>query len=263
MPFNPEYHVSVRHSIPASVAAFGLLMLPAALVSLVLVSSLSAQTFSVQTNGVPTSVTSPGFGGRPINGTPPSVTSVGPARFGSASGVPFTGPALHGPADHDPAHRDGSQHRRHHYVQYNAPVMYPLAVPYAVDISDTDDYAGNDADTNAENDAEYQGGPTVFDRRGSGAGSYVPPVSTVPRPHAKPVADADPADPEPAPQPTLLVFKDGRQLEVANYAIVGANLFDLTPGHRRLVALADLDLDATRKHNDDRGVIFQLPLQAN
>jgi hypothetical protein len=36
-------------------------------------------------------------------------------------------------------------------------------------------------------------------------------------------------------------------------------LFDLTPGHARRVALADLDLEATRKQNDDRGVTFQLP----
>ncbi len=239
MSFQVEYHALVRRSIPASVAAFGLLMLPVFLLS----------SSSAQTNGVPASVTSPGFGGRAINGTPPSVTSFGPPRFGSAYGVPFTGPA----------HRDrDGHHRRHHYVEYNAPVMYPLAVPYAVDISDTDDYA----DSAPENDAEYQGGPTVFDRRGSGAGSYVPPVTTVPRPHAKPPA-ADAADPQSPPEPTLLVFKDGHHLEVANYAIVGANLFDLTPGHRRLVALADLDLDATREQNDIRGVVFQLPFQAN
>jgi hypothetical protein len=57
----------------------------------------------------------------------------------------------------------------------------------------------------------------------------------------------------------LLVFKDGRKLEVGNYAIVGATLFDLTPGHPRKIALADLDLEATRRQNDDRGVTFELP----
>ncbi len=72
-------------------------------------------------------------------------------------------------------------------------------------------------------------------------------------------ADADPPAPATAPEPTLLVFKDGHQLEVGNYAIVGNTLFDLTPGHVRKVALADLDLDATRKQNDDHGVTFQLP----
>jgi hypothetical protein len=71
-------------------------------------------------------------------------------------------------------------------------------------------------------------------------------------------------DPEPdAPQPaTTLVFRDGHQIEVTNYAIVGGTLFDLTPGHQRKVALAELDLPATEKQNDDRGVVFQLPASA-
>ena len=58
---------------------------------------------------------------------------------------------------------------------------------------------------------------------------------------------------------TVLIFKDGHQLEVQNYAIVGAMLYDLTPGHRAKIALADLDLTATSKQNDDRGIDFQLP----
>jgi hypothetical protein len=54
-------------------------------------------------------------------------------------------------------------------------------------------------------------------------------------------------------------------LEVGNYAIVGATLFDLTPGHSRKIPISDLDLEATRQQNDARGVIFQLPpsLRAN
>jgi hypothetical protein len=69
----------------------------------------------------------------------------------------------------------------------------------------------------------------------------------------------------PAPEPvsnqpdTVLVFKDGHQLEVANYAIVGSTLFDLTDGHRRKIPLSELDLIATGKQNDDRGVDFQVP----
>jgi hypothetical protein len=55
------------------------------------------------------------------------------------------------------------------------------------------------------------------------------------------------------------VFKDGQRLDVSNYAIVGNTLYDLTPGHRRKVALGELDLSATAKENDDRGIDFQLP----
>jgi len=56
-----------------------------------------------------------------------------------------------------------------------------------------------------------------------------------------------------------LIFKDGHKQEVGNYAIVGTNLFDLTPGRRQKIALGDLDLPATQKANDDLGIDFKLP----
>ncbi len=232
-----EYHTSVRHSIPASLALFGLLALPLCLLS----------TSHAQINGAPSSVTSPGFGGRPVNGTAPSVTSLGPRGYTPNHGATFS--------TNVPRSGDGHHHRRH--VEYTPPpVVYAVPVPYAVDLGATD----TEDDANADDsDANYQGGPTIFDRRGSGAASYVPPVQNVPKPHAVQDAEDAPADPEPPQAPTLLVFKDGHKLEVGNYAIVGATLFDLTPGHSRRVALADLDLDATRQQNDDRGVTFQLP----
>jgi len=67
--------------------------------------------------------------------------------------------------------------------------------------------------------------------------------------------------PEPvANQPsTVLIFKDGHQVEVENYAIVGATLYELSDGYSKKVQLADLDLPATVKENDNRGVEFQLP----
>jgi hypothetical protein len=55
------------------------------------------------------------------------------------------------------------------------------------------------------------------------------------------------------------VFKDGHQIEVANYAIVGSMLYDLTGGRRQKIALADLDLAATEKQNEDRGIDFRVP----
>jgi hypothetical protein len=136
--------------------------------------------------------------------------------------------------------------------------VYAVPVPYAIDIAATDDDT-DDGARGGDSDADYQGGPTIFDRRGSGAASYIPPVKDVPRPHAVQDADGPAPDPEPPQEPTLLIFKDGRKLELRNYAIIGSTLFDLTPGHARRVALADLDLEATRKQNDDRGVTFQLP----
>ena len=230
-----EYHVSVRYSIPASVAFLSLLVLPAVFVS----------SGHAQINGAPASVTSPGFGGRAVNGPPASVTSLGPRGYAPNSRANFS-------ASDAPRNVDGHPHR-HHYVEYAPPMVYAVPVPYAVDIGATDDDADSSADDN------YQGGPTIFDRRGSGAGSYIPPVRNLPTPHSAVSADASVADPDPPQQPTLLIFKDGRKLEVGNYAIVGATLFDLTPGHARKIPLADLDLEATRQQNDDRGITFQLP----
>jgi hypothetical protein len=231
----------VRRLIPASVAVLVLCGCVA------LVSNSFAQT-----NGVPSSVTSPGFGGRAVNGTPPSVTSVGPGGYAPNSRVTFSGGGSGPGADH----RERHHHRDGKYVPS---IGYAYPVPYAVDLGAAED------DAPADDDADYQGGPTVFDRRGSGADSYVPPVRDVPRPHSVARAEAEaPANEPPQPQ-TVLVFKDGHDIEVGNYAIVGETLFDLTPGHARKVAVADLDLDATRKQNEDRGVVFELPAspQAN
>jgi len=246
------YHVPVRHSIPASIALFSVLMLPALFVS----------DSHGQINGTPASVASPGFGGHAINGARPSVTSLGPngyapgfgsgVGFGSGSGVPFDG-----------RRHDGNGHH-HHFVPYDPPVYYAVPLPYAVDIGDSENADQAEAEAN-EQDPNYQGGPTVFDRRGSGRDSYVPPLRDARPAHSsEKTEEASAAPPEPL-EPTTLVFKDGHKLEVENYAIIGQTLFDMTPGHARKVPLSALDLEATRRTNDDRGVSFQLPIssQAN
>ena len=108
----------------------------------------------------------------------------------------------------------------------------------------------------------YLGGPTLFDRRGPGTAAPAPPVE-----HAKRLEPAHEVETAPAIEPapvadqpeTMLVFKDGHHVGVQNYAIIGDLLYDMTPGHSRKVLLADLDLDATTKQNDDRGIDFHLP----
>ncbi len=72
--------------------------------------------------------------------------------------------------------------------------------------------------------------------------------------------------PAPAQQPedlgpmTTLVYRDGHKSELRNYAIVGSDLLDLTksPVIKR-IPLASLDLDATRRENEENGVDFHLP----
>ena len=243
-----EYHVSMRPVIRSSVATVAVLaiflFLPAA---------------QAQVNGPPASVTSPGFGGRPINGTPPSVTSLGPR------GVP--GPQIPLASAANGLHHGGVHRHRRNDGEAAGPLSYAYPVPYAVPVPYAPYNGAVDDDSDVadtDNNPDDQGGPPVFDRRGSGASSYVPPVRNAPPAHAGD-PDDPPADPEPPQVATVLVFKDGHTTEVGNYAIVGTTLFDLTPGHPRRIAVADLDLDATRKQNDDRGVVFQLPssLKAN
>lgn len=229
----------MRPKLSASTLWLVLLLIPVLLVG----------SSPAQVNAPPSSVTSPGFGGRPVNGTPSSVTSLGPRGYTPGPRVATPGAV---PNSHPRGNDGHRRHRQNDYLTYPY-YYYAVPVPYATDIApDTEAYSNDDAD--------YQGGPTVFDRRGSGERSYVPPVKD-----AAPAHEADPdnapdpvSDPEPA-QPTVLVFKDGHKLEVGNYAIVGATLIDLSPGHPRKIALADLNVDATQKENDDRGVIFQLP----
>lgn len=246
-------------------------------------SSASAQVVVTTTpNGAPPSVTSPGFGGHTgFNGVPPSVTSVG---FG---GRQFNGPPpsvtsitngfVQRPVGVRPPLAPPPERHRHHHD--HEIVYYPYYIPY-FPVMDPYAYGGPAAEQptgDAEDQDQYQGGPTIFDRRGSGEkarNDYAddpPPAAMPKRPPEREtrVEVPDPPDDPPAARPmpspvtnqpnTILVFKDGHKQEVSNYAIVGANLFDLTPGHRLKIALADLDVVATQKANEAQGVDFTLP----
>jgi len=244
-----EYHISMQSRIPRPALLLALLAAPAFLLA----------TAQAQINGAPASVTSPGFGGRSVNGTASSVTSLGPR--GTAPGPQVTFSTV--PNAPHRNHNGEANHHHRNQGQFYGPILY--AYPYGYAYDDQNAAPPDDAESN---DANYQGGPTIFDRRGSGEQSYVPPMKDSAPPHyseqMQPPDRTDSAESSPAVpnDPTMLVFRDGRKLEVANYAIVGATLFDLTPGHPRKIALADLDLPATQKQNDDRGVNFQLPPSA-
>ena len=252
MTANLGYHLFMRRLNRALGAGFGVLCLVL----------LVAQVGFAQINGVPASVTSIGFGGHPgPHGVPPSVTSIGPKGLvPNNTQFPLPGTCCINPlfpsqpfpsTNH---HHDGN-HDGHHHVR-NFGYGYGYAVPYAVPY-----YYGDD-NADSGDQEPYYGGPTVFDRRGSGelapyqVSQYAPSLPTqTAQPQASERSDEPAAD---QPQ-TILVFKDGHQLEVSNYAIVGSMLYDLTPGHSRKVPLADLNLPATSQQNDDRGIDFQLP----
>jgi len=191
--------------------------------------------------GVPASVTSHGFGGQPDRSGPPaSVTSHGwNNQFNQSRPVP-------------PVNK--SHHPHHEGSAWGVPIYYPYAPVYEVAPDDP-----------APDQNDQHGGPTIFDRRGDGQ-IVRPPVSPRPIGQNYEIADAgvssDAAPAEDQPQ-TLLIFKDGHEEQVQNYAVVGNLLYDLSPGHHRKIPLADLDLKATAQQNDDMGISFELPSTAN
>ena len=165
-----EYPVSVRHSLPASVALFSLTAM-----TLFLASNAGAQTntptASVTSSGVvghavnpPTGVTPSGLVGRSVN--PP--TGVVPRGPGPNSRTTFLAPNIGG---RNVPHDGEGRHHRHHDAEYGPTLLYGVPVPYTAD-----DGANDEVDADTGTDDEYLGGPTIFDRRGSGASSYIPPI---------------------------------------------------------------------------------------
>jgi len=62
-------------------------------------------------------------------------------------------------------------------------------------------------------------------------------------------------------EPTVLVFRDGHREEIANYAIMGSTIFVLAGSHSR-IPIAELDVPATERVNQDHGVDFHVPTKA-
>jgi hypothetical protein len=105
---------------------------------------------------------------------------------------------------------------------------------------------------------------TVFERR---PGYQPPPVRSDARDYERsytarndtPERTSEPEQKVADQIPTILVFRDGHQLEIGNYAIQGETIYNLSAAGPRKIKLADLDLDKTVKINDERGNEFRLP----
>jgi hypothetical protein len=214
-------------------------------------------------NGVPASVTSFGFGGRPgFHGVPASVTSL---NFGAVPNTNFPRPAHIG-------FDSGRQHHRHNQGLVNpfyggtpyVPYAYPVYVIPEYDVSDIG-YQRPPADESVPSPADQVRQEleslrtTVREYRDELRATR---GTEPPAPKAEPVqaAESQPAANQPE---TVLVFKDGHHIEVSNYAIVGGTLYDLSEGRTKKVALAELDLPATVKQNDEHGVEFRVPATSN
>ncbi|MBZ5658082.1 MAG: hypothetical protein LAO56_22705 [Acidobacteriia bacterium] len=240
------------------------------LLSLLVLLLAAVASVQAQIHGTPPSVTSFGFGGNfnPAPGVPASVTSLGPNGFGNGPLDCCFGQFLFdnhqgfgGRRGHDNHSGFGEQRGHDHHrfpVGISVPVYVPYAVPYPVAYNDQD--TADDESVDVDYTSSH-GVPRVYDRGPwyhDAAESRQAPREAAPKAGAAPPT---PAEPEPVvAQPnTVLIFKDGHRSEVQNYAIVGNTLFDFAEGRSRKILLADLDLPATQKANDDRGVDFHVP----
>jgi len=80
-----------------------------------------------------------------------------------------------------------------------------------------------------------------------------------PERQAQPRQGQAPDPPDPPGPATVLVFRDQHRQEVQNYAIVGSTLWVFGAQRTQKIPVAELDIPATAKANDERGVEFRVP----
>ncbi len=221
------------------------------------VAALLALPVAAQMHGPPATTTVGGHFLAPA----PSVTSIAgphlPVPLPSVTSIPNYGYTRWYP--YSPYN---NQHHRGRGYGYNYGGGVSYAIPYYIP---TDGYG-----------YDYVGGPDLY------SGPPIAPNDPIlhivveqPGPRypssdpdlmQAPPAQLQPAQPEPSGreakpnEPSVLVFRDGHQQEVSNYAIMGQTVYVFDKRTQK-VALADLDVPATIKANDDRGLEFKVPPQ--
>ena len=220
--------------------------------------SVTSQNSKGYTPGVPASVTSLGPNGwqnTPRFGTPPATP---PTTYYCIAGglycAPGTGPSVNGGR----SHHNGSGWGYGGYGYGYVPYYYS---PYSVYSNEMDVPAQGYIQA-APAEEEDPPAPTIFERRASTRPyardearydqDYVPP-SADPKAKSAPINTGE-------EETTTLVYRNGKEFDVHNYAIVGPTLFNLDGTGPFRIQLADLDLVATEKLNSDRGVTFKIPV---
>jgi hypothetical protein len=115
---------------------------------------------------------------------------------------------------------------------------------------DQQDQIGLAQEMNQQNLAEQQM------RQQADQDAYAQSAPRVPRRQQSAREEEERTEAAPA---TVLVFRDQHKQEVQNYAIVGQMLWVFAPERTQKIPLSELDLPATTKANDDRGVDFHIP----
>jgi hypothetical protein len=214
-----------------------------------------------QVHGIPPSVTSLRPGERNSVAPPPSVTSLGPLGFdGFRPQFPARFHFRHDPRFSGSIFPVGQSFFPIVVPVYTPYPVYPLVYPMM--------YPGPAGGDASYGDADSTAGLATADAYATRARREALTESDAegaPDPPRRASAASAPATPAPPPpdvpeQPvTVLVFQDGHQLQIRNYAIAGSQLYNYSDNGPRKISLADLDLGATRQVNEDRGVEFRIP----
>jgi hypothetical protein len=188
----------------------------------------------------------------------------GSGFVGHSSAPPSTRAFSHAPRSSAPLstrnfnHFRGPRERRHGFRNncygcgWGWGYGYPYAYPYLGGGIDPywwwDSGSSNDQGQQGQTESADDMSARNYEAQPGDQDAYAP---SSPAPRQEERAEASPA--------TVLVFRDQRRQEVQNYAIVGQTLWSFAPQHTQKIPLADLDLPATSKANDERGVDFHVP----
>jgi len=227
---------------------FGTFSQSATVLCVMLLGLISVAPLTAQIHGIPPSVTSiPNHAPPYLPNATASVTSLGPYGYccQGPSNVPYRNPAF-----------PNRNNRRGNYG-YGA---YSYAMPYYYA------YPTDDAGYGSGGGGPYlYSGPTQGEAAPTEQTLHIIVDSAPQRPAPRDeVADVQPVGPAPVipdakpGEPTTLIFRDGHTQEVTNYAIMGQTLY-IFDNRTKKIALADLDVPATVKANDDQGVEFLVP----
>jgi hypothetical protein len=184
-----------------------------------------------------------GFGGHPVGAFRGGSFHNG--NFGHSSGIHLRA--------RNPYRRRGVYGRTSYYPYY----LYPYSYAYYPYLGDYGFYSDSPDDQAADNTYAESYNPPPS-REDGGLERDVQTLSGKIDRLQSDVEAHNRTKPDPEPE-TALVFRDKHVEEVRNYAISGGNLWVLNEQAAKKIPLAQLDLDATVKMNDDRGVDFQVP----
>jgi len=145
-------------------------------------------------------------------------------------------------------------------VFYPAPLAYSVYPSYAYSYPGTYDYSAYSSTNSYYPDIYYEQNRVRAEQDRSVSRELDRLSDEVAQLRAeRESAKAAPERPAQQQRSTMLVFRDRHLEEVQNYAVVGQTLWTFSEQRARKVPLNDLDVAATTKLNDERGVEFALP----